>query len=208
MSATAKDRIGRFVNRTVTRNGKLISVSRSATVGETSAPNSPNGAKVPEEHLTAVPPARGRERDDAGRFQPGCKPGPGNPFARRVATLRKALLESVSEGDVAELGRKLLAQALAGDVAASKVLLSYVVGKPTEVVDPDRIEIEAWKLLLAWPTLSEAVAAMIAVPPGPAIESVQTTAPATSAELMARIANEQILEGGGRVMRRREEKGR
>ena len=36
-------------------------------------------------------------RDVQGRFRPGNPGGPGNPFARKVAALRKALLDSVSE---------------------------------------------------------------------------------------------------------------
>jgi hypothetical protein len=85
------------------------------------------------------PPTSGR--NTAGQFQSGNKGGPGNPFAKRVANLRKALLESLGEEDVAKLGRKLLDQAMTGDVAAAKVLLSYLVGKPDKAVDPDRTEL-------------------------------------------------------------------
>ena len=39
-------------------------------------------------------------RDSRGRFTKGCKPGPGNPFNRRVAALRQSLLDRVSNDDL------------------------------------------------------------------------------------------------------------
>jgi hypothetical protein len=59
--------------------------------------------------LSAPPSANGR--DAAGRFAPGNPGGPGNPFARRTAQLREALLRHVSEQDIAEVGRTLLLRA-------------------------------------------------------------------------------------------------
>jgi hypothetical protein len=125
-----------------------------------------------------------------------------------VAGLRKALLESVTEADVARLGRELLAQALGGEVAAAKVLLSYVVGKPTAPVDPDRVELEAWKLLLSWPTVAEVLAATWAVRPAAAAQVVEAGAPATDEEVLMKAADRGPLEGATRIIRRREEKGR
>ena len=206
MKATLGNRIDPFVNGPPSRNGKPTANRKTSTNGKPSAPDS-----MPEANSQTGPPApepAPSDRGGAGRFQPGCKPGPGNPFARRVAMLRKALLDSVAEPDVARLGRKLLEQALEGDVVAAKVLLAYVIGKPADVVDPDRVEIEAWKLILAWPTLAEAVAGMTAVPPGTVVETIQKSAPATPDDLMQRLANTETLQGGIRVMRRREEKGK
>ena len=37
-------------------------------------------------------------------------------------------------------------QALAGDVAAGKVLLSYVVGKPAPAADPDWLDLDEMRL--------------------------------------------------------------
>jgi hypothetical protein len=53
----------------------------------------------------------------------------------------------VSPEDVAAVAKKLLAQARAGDVAAAKVLLLYVVGKPAPVADPDRLDVDEFRLL-------------------------------------------------------------
>jgi hypothetical protein len=156
----------------------------------------------------AAPPPAAADRGPGGQFQPGCRPGPGNPFAKRVATLRKALLDSVTEADVAKVGQFLLRRSLSGDVAAAKVLLAYVVGKPTPPVDPDRVELEAWKLLLSWPTVAEALAASTAVRPEAARAMAEGGAPTTADEVIQRGANPTQLEGVMRVIRRREEKGR
>ena len=63
---------------------------------------------VPQPNSQPQPPAPERtatDRNKAGQFQKGCRPGPGNPFGRKIAALRKALLESVSEADLARLGQ-------------------------------------------------------------------------------------------------------
>jgi hypothetical protein len=57
-----------------------------------------------------------------------------------VAQLRKALLAAVSAGDIAVIAAKLKEKALAGDLAAIKVLFGYVLGKPTPMPDPDQVE--------------------------------------------------------------------
>ena len=60
----------------------------------------------------------GEGRGSNGRFAKGWRGGPGNPFAAKVARLRKALL----------------AQAKTGDVAAVRELLSRCLG-PAEALD-------------------------------------------------------------------------
>ena len=44
------------------------------------------------------------------------------------------------------VARKVRDQALAGDVAAGKVLLSYVVGKPAPAADPDWLDLDEMRL--------------------------------------------------------------
>src|SRR5438067_2077329 len=51
-------------------------------------------AQPANDHVQAKP-----ERDADGRFVKGNRGGPGNPFARRVAELRRELLEAVSADD-------------------------------------------------------------------------------------------------------------
>lgn len=46
-------------------------------------------------------PNRGQsDRDERGRFKPGCKPGPGNPLAGEVARNRAKLLKTIKESHV------------------------------------------------------------------------------------------------------------
>jgi hypothetical protein len=78
-------------------------------------------------------------RDAKGRFAPGNKAARGNPFARRMARLRSRALAAVSGPDLETVVSQLVAAAQAGDVAAAKVLLPYVLSRPPEAVDPDRL---------------------------------------------------------------------
>lgn len=201
MNANLPSRIEPFFNGTPKRAGKAAANGRHAANGKQHHP-----VANPDVTPSTTPPVTDRKAD--GRFQLGCRPGPGNPFAKRVASLRKALLDGVSEADVAQVGQKLLRLALVGDVPAAKVLLAYVVGKPDAPVDPDRVKLEAWKLLLSWPTVAEALATAVAVRPAAAAELVESNAPATAAEVIQRGATPAALEGVLRVVRRREDKGR
>lgn len=86
-------------------------------------------------------------RDVHGRFTKANPGGPGNPFARKVAALRKALLDSVSEQDLKDMIEALKRQALEGDKAAIKLILQYCVGKPEPPKDPDRMDVDEWDRL-------------------------------------------------------------
>jgi hypothetical protein len=97
-------------------------------------------------------------RDRLGRFQPHNQGGPGNPFGRQVARNRRLILTALSDEEVLAVVRKLHEQALAGNVAASKLLLQYVAGKPAAAADPDRVHHEEWKLRQEQPTVEDMVA--------------------------------------------------
>src|SRR5439155_4863870 len=86
----------------------------------------------------AQPSADGRESN--GRFAPGNPGGPGNPFARQVARLRKVILNRITEEDLLAITEALLAKAKEGNVGAAKLLLAYGIGKPTASPDPDRLD--------------------------------------------------------------------
>jgi hypothetical protein len=73
--------------------------------------------------------------------------GPGNPYARQVAALRSALVHCVRVKDMEEIAMALLLQARTGGQGAIKLLFQYVLGKPTEAVDPDRLDIDQWQKL-------------------------------------------------------------
>jgi hypothetical protein len=88
---------------------------------------------------TDAPPApAGRQAN--GRFAKGNKFGPGNPFARKVAGLRSALLRKIDDEHIERVADQLLAMALKGDLAAIKIVLLYAIGRPAEAVDPDDLD--------------------------------------------------------------------
>ncbi len=103
---------------------------------------------VPQIHNDPLQPdPSDRGRDANGRFAPGNRCGAGNPFYRKQAELRRAVLTLFTPEDVASLLRVMLALGRNGDVAAAKVFLEYVVGKPHKAPDPDREELHEWQLL-------------------------------------------------------------
>ena len=85
-------------------------------------------------------------RKPNGQFAKGNSGGPGNPYARRVARLRSALLDAVGENGLADIVQGMVTAAKGGDVAAAKLLLSYLLGKPVESVEPDYVDIHEREL--------------------------------------------------------------
>jgi hypothetical protein len=87
-----------------------------------------------------APPGIAGGRDSRGRFAKGNLGGPGNPYNRRVAELRRIMLEEVSDDAMRCIIQVLLFKAQSGDLAAIKLVLQYVLGKPTPAPDPDAVE--------------------------------------------------------------------
>ncbi len=85
-------------------------------------------------------------RKSNGQFAKGNPGGPGNPYARRVARLRATLLDAVGENGLADIVQGMITAAKGGDVAAAKLLLSYLLGKPVESVEQDYVEIHERQL--------------------------------------------------------------
>lgn len=73
---------------------------------------------------------QGPERDAGGRFLPGWRGGPGNPYAGQVAALRAALLQAVTPADVEAVAKMLIRKARKGSIPAAKELLDRVLGRP------------------------------------------------------------------------------
>lgn len=71
-------------------------------------------------------------RSSNGQFGAGNPGGPGNPYARRVAALRTALMDAVTDDDIRAVAKALVKRAKAGEVPAIRELLDRLVGKPTE----------------------------------------------------------------------------
>lgn len=67
-------------------------------------------------------------RTGSGQFTYGKKHGKGNPHFAKVATLRSSVFKSVSPATVKKLIKSLIDQAMAGDTAAVKLILPYLIG--------------------------------------------------------------------------------
>ena len=120
-------------------------------------PPSTNGDK-PATPAPLSPSADGTGKDPTtGRFLPGNKCGHGNPHYRRLAANRTAILDAVGPEQVKGLFANLYANALAGDVDAARLILAYAVGKPQLVLDPDRADLEEFRILAESPTIEAAV---------------------------------------------------
>ena len=61
----------------------------------------------------------------------------GNPKGRPVKQVNYlgAILSTTTEEDVVEVFQKLLIKAKSGDIAATKIVLEYLAGKPAQQVD-------------------------------------------------------------------------
>ena len=82
-------------------------------------------------------------RTASGQFAEGNPGGPGNPHGRRVADLRAALLDAVTEADIRAVAKALVARAKSGEVPAIRELLDRLVGRPLPV---DQVEPVAFQV--------------------------------------------------------------
>ena len=82
-------------------------------------------------------------RDAKGRFLRGNPGGPGNPQAHNVAAWRKALADAVSPDDVAEVTRKVIEAAKAGEPWAIHELFDRLLGKPSVQIDFEATDMAA-----------------------------------------------------------------
>jgi hypothetical protein len=75
-------------------------------------------------------------RTPRGQFAKGNPGGPGNPYARRTAALRSALLDAVTEADIRAIAKALVKRARDGEVPAVRELLDRLLGRPGDVQEP------------------------------------------------------------------------
>src|SRR5438552_832307 len=92
------------------------------------ATHTSHDASAKQPAASAKPQAE--SRDAKGRFAKGNAGGPGNPFARKVAQLRAALVKFVTEDDLKHIVFKVMLMAESGNLEAVKLLFQYVIGKP------------------------------------------------------------------------------
>src|SRR5438270_7592749 len=120
----------------MTNGEKQASVNRvNDTTAASKQPGCPEAAGV---HSPSPDGANGR--DAGGRFTRGNPGGPGNPFARRIAELRRAAIATVTEDDIQAVITALIAKAKQGDVAAARLLLAHSLGQPVAPVDADTLD--------------------------------------------------------------------
>jgi hypothetical protein len=122
--------------------------------------NAPPHAAAPQSSPDATPLQADSGRDTQGRFALGNPGGPGNPYYRRQARLKRMMLDSVTEEDVQSVMGVLLGLARSGDLAAIKLFLEYTVGKPAKEVDPDKAELHEWQQHRQTPRLQEVLETM------------------------------------------------
>jgi hypothetical protein len=147
-------------------------------------------ASVPKVPADPPQPQRGpaEGRDARGRFTKGNKGGPGNPFARRVASLRQVLLDAVTDDDIREIAQELIVQAREGNLVATKLLFSYVLGKPSESVNPDTLDAQEWQSYQQAPVTEQGLQTVLGGLPTPlACEIARTALPAIHDQLASQI---------------------
>jgi hypothetical protein len=88
-------------------------------------------------------------RSPNGQFAPGNPGGPGNPFAHRVAALRSALMDAITEDDLRAIVAILIAKAREGDAVAIREVLDRTIGKPGPTQNPDRVALDEMEIELA-----------------------------------------------------------
>jgi hypothetical protein len=152
---------------------------------------SDQSSSTPKPDTEPSPPAPGgpaEGRDARGRFTKNNKGGPGNPFARRMASLRQVLLDTVTDEDIREIAEELIEQAREGNLAATKLLFAYVLGKPTESVNPDTLDAQEWQLYQQAPVTEQGLRTVLGGLPTPlACEIARTALPAIHDRLASQI---------------------
>jgi hypothetical protein len=112
----------------------------------------------------AAPRADGRSDD--GRFYFKNPGGPGNPFARTVALLKKTLLKMVPPERLERMLEPILQMAEQGDKQALKLILPYLLGKPQIEPHPDRLDFLEWQTLREAAGWMQDVKSILALPSG------------------------------------------
>jgi hypothetical protein len=164
---------------------------------------------------TTTPATNPDARDESGRFMKSNRGGPGNPFARKTAALRAALLNIVSEQDIMEIACRLVMDAKNGDKAATKLLFQYVIGKPQPAVNPDTLDVDEFKNLQAEAECGEALPRVMEQPSLPFwLEALKITTDANTRRVaremgdMLADADEKDKRRAQRAAKRKERKRR
>jgi hypothetical protein len=116
------------------------------------------------------------------KANPDARVAPGNPYARRVAELRNALVEALTPDDVREITVALTFRAKAGNVSAAKLLFQYALGKPLPATHPDRVDADEVQAFKANAMNGDVIKAMDATPAAPALAVLRDVQAGRAAE--------------------------
>src|SRR5262245_49889426 len=156
MSSTNRISEPAIVGPPPSTNGKPPTNRDSAGRGSLAGRGSPDPAHTPDRRSPEPPPSSNGSpapepssngRDALGQYSKGNPGGPGNPFARLVAELRKAAIEAVPREKLRAIFVKMSDLALEGNVQAAKFVTWYLYGQQAPAPDPDRVDVEEWSLM-------------------------------------------------------------
>src|SRR5262249_53317294 len=71
----------------------------------------------------------------------------------------QVVVDAVTDDDLKGIVAAIVARARRGDLAAAKLLLEYVLGKPAAAVSPDDVEEDEWRRFAREPSLVDVAAA-------------------------------------------------
>jgi hypothetical protein len=111
-----------------------------------------------------------------------------------VAENRKAMLEVMTSERLQKVVNTLLDKAEGGDLGAIKLVLAYGVGRPEQVADPDRVDVEEVKLFREEACGAEEVGVPLKSMPAALTCQILRTAVPEMAESLAKKTVEGIAE--------------
>jgi hypothetical protein len=108
-----------------------------------------------------ITPFRNGGRDRQGRFAAGNPGGPGNPYVKRAAEIRTAMMDAVSDDDLRAIVRALVKKAKRGDTVAAREVLDRLIGKSLAAVQCEVVTVDDRRGMYGgYDTPAEAVAAI------------------------------------------------
>jgi hypothetical protein len=98
-----------------------------------------------QQNSGAGPEAASGGRDSSGRFTKGNRGGPGNPYSRYTAAMRKSFADEATAEDLRKIARAMIEKAQGGDVGAARLVCGYTMGRPLEGTHPDKVDADEWQ---------------------------------------------------------------
>jgi hypothetical protein len=126
-----------------------------------------------------------------------------NPFARKVAALRAAFLDAVSEQDVREMTYLIVFNAKAGSLEWLKFLFRYAIGTPQPAVNPDTLDAQEFRALQEAAVSADVVEKVCKTPPlGVTLAVCRQAQAAREAEFRAAIPELTVAPAPGEQRRK------